>query len=76
MISPQMFFDISVEESVDTGYDEWQNEDSVAIDPDVVGEIVLISPVYLLKYGGHVFIDVYYCRYDIMCPNLWNICYI
>ena len=43
-----MFFDISVEEPAYTGDDEGRDEYYIAVDPDIVGVVVVIGPVYFL----------------------------
>lgn len=45
VISPQMFADIRVTESADAGEDEGQDEDGVEVDPDAIGEEVVVVPV-------------------------------
>ena len=43
-----MFFDVSVEESTYTGDDKGKDEHYVTVDPDIVGVVVVIGPVYFL----------------------------
>ena len=45
VISPQFFIDVGVDESADAADDEGENEQDVAVDPDVVGEVVMVYPV-------------------------------
>ena len=48
VIGPKVSFDIGVEEPVDAGDDEGWYEYDVAVDPNIVGVVVVIGPVDLL----------------------------
>jgi hypothetical protein len=45
-----MFVDLRVEVAVDAGYDKGWNKKDVTVVPDVVGEVVVIAPVYRLQH--------------------------
>ena len=51
MIRPEMFVDVRVEKTIDAGYDEGQNEDEVAVDPDMVGQVVMVVPVNMTEHS-------------------------
>jgi hypothetical protein len=51
MIRPEMFVDVRVEKAIDAGYEEGQNEDEVAVDPDMVGQVVMVVPVNLAEHS-------------------------
>ena len=55
MVSPQFSGDLRVAEAVDAGDDEGDDEDDVAVDPDVVGEIVVVLPVDLFQELHHIY---------------------
>lgn len=50
---------------VDAGDEEGRDEDEVAVDPDVVGEVVVEVPIYLhhflLFYAKFISSVVFYC---------------
>ena len=48
VIGPEVSFEIGVEEPVDAGDDEGRYEYDVAVDPNIVGVVVVIGPVDLL----------------------------
>lgn len=67
MISPQFFIDVDVEISEDTAEDEGQDEDYVAVDPYIVGEVVVVHPVdgwhlhhYVLKLQNLLKLSTFY----------------
>ena len=45
MVCPEMFVDLGLTVAGDTGYEEGDDEGDIAVDPDVVGEVVMILPV-------------------------------
>ena len=55
MISPQILVNVHISVPVDTRDDERQNEYGVTVDPYIVGEVVVIVPIYILDYVLHLY---------------------
>lgn len=45
VICPKMGFDIWISDSIDAGDEERDDEDDIAVDPDVVGDVVVFLPI-------------------------------
>ena len=61
MVGPEMFVDLRVQVAVDASDDKGKNEDDVAVDPDVVGEIVVVAPVDVLEHVVNIKCYKYHC---------------
>ena len=77
MVGPEMSLEARVEIPVDTSDDEWQDKDTVAIDPDVIGHVVVILPVNALDPLLHWFfsrVKYFYYEYWYHLANSKKTC--